>query len=79
MARAKVAKIPGEKTEAEWQAEHDARTLIDARKIQQEPPRLARAKKAAQRIIAEHEKIVRSAKFLATARGRAGRQARRRA
>lgn len=53
------------KTEAEFQAEFDARTLRDAETIKTDRGRLGRAKKAAGRLAKEAEKEVRSIKKVA--------------
>lgn len=44
------------RTEKEWEAESDARTLIDAHKIRTDSKRFARAKKALTRLEKEAER-----------------------
>lgn len=45
-------------TEADWRARDDARTLIEAEKINNDPKRLAAAKKKLKEIIAESKQAL---------------------
>lgn len=49
-----------EKTDAEWQAEQDARTLADAQEIKSDPKRAARALKAAKKMVTDAEKTLKA-------------------
>lgn len=49
------------KTEAEWAAEHDARSLANAEAIKTDPKRLAAAQKAAKRIVEDEAKYAKEA------------------
>lgn len=41
------------KTEAQWRAESDARTLMDAERVKADPARLARAKVELRKMVAD--------------------------
>ena len=49
-----------EKSNAEWQAEQDARTLADAQEIKSDSKRATRALKAAKKIVTDAEKTLKA-------------------
>lgn len=50
-----MAPAVADKTEAQWEAESDARTIAEARAIKLDGPRLRRAQKAARKMVAEEQ------------------------
>ncbi len=57
--------IIAEKTEKQWQAEGDARTLADAEEIKADKPRAVRAVKAAKKQAVDAAKSLRNMKKIA--------------
>lgn len=53
------------KTEKDWEAEHDARTIADASAIKSDPTRLANAQRASMGMLKEKEAEVRGLRTLA--------------
>lgn len=69
----------GPKTDAQWKAENDARSLIDAEAIKLDKSRLTRAKVAAKRLAVEKTKEATAAKKVSRSAGKATRKAQGRA
>jgi hypothetical protein len=58
----------GQKSEDDWQAECDARTIIDADAIKADVTRMAKAKAAAERMLEEEKQRMESLKKLTDAK-----------
>lgn len=56
MAKRKSYAVPMD--DAQWRAEADARTLIEACKIEKDPKRMAAAKKAAKKMVDEAQEAL---------------------
>ena len=62
---AKKNMMPMQMIDNNWQADCDARTLMNAEEIKADKKRLAAASKAATKIVTEAQKTVQSAKTIA--------------
>ncbi len=64
------AGLPSRKTEAEWRAEQDARTLSEAQDIKSNKPRLSKAKRVAVKMAKNVEKEARNLRVVARTGGK---------
>jgi hypothetical protein len=62
MAKVKAATVPSmEKSEAEWRAEDDMRTLLRAKEVESDPKRLAAARACAKKKLSEMQSVAAAA------------------